>query len=108
MAHENIHESGQSFPLCDDEKENYRKDRPSSLEDIEAAAEPMGEPDGAIHQILSKTLSCTSCKDPGPPPDGGLQAWTQAVMCHLIVVNTWGYITSFGVFQVSKSLTLNL
>ncbi|KAI8259523.1 hypothetical protein K4K58_002581 [Colletotrichum sp. SAR11_239] len=34
-----------------------------------------------------------------PPPDGGLQAWTQALMAHLVVVNTWGTINSFGIFQ---------
>ncbi|EPS28689.1 hypothetical protein PDE_03635 [Penicillium oxalicum 114-2] len=33
------------------------------------------------------------------PPDGGLTAWTQAVMGHLVAFNTWGYIASFGVFQ---------
>ena len=34
-----------------------------------------------------------------PPPDGGVKAWTQAVMGHLVAFNTWGYIASFGVFQ---------
>lgn len=37
--------------------------------------------------------------DPLSPPDGGLKAWTQAVMGHLVAFNTWGYIASFGVFQ---------
>lgn len=43
--------------------------------------------------------------NPGPispllePPDGGLKAWTQAVMGHLVAFNTCGYIASFGVFQ---------
>ena len=39
---------------------------------------------------LSRTLSRVSTIDPGPPPDGGLQAWTQALMGHLVVFNTWG------------------
>lgn len=38
--------------------------------------------------------------DPGPPPDGGWMAWTQVLMAHIIIFNTWGYINSFGVFQV--------
>lgn len=38
-------------------------------------------------------------KDADPPPDGGLQAWTQAFMGHLVVFNSWGYLTSFGLFQ---------
>ena len=104
MANEKAQETGQSFPLSEDGKETNRKDRRSSVEDIEALFGPVEEPDGTIHRILSRTLSRTSGKDPGPPPDGGLQAWTQAVMCHLIVMNTWGYVTSFGVFQVSERL----
>lgn len=52
-----------------------------------------------IRVVLSRTRSRTSYVDPGPPPDGGLQAWTQVIMGHLTVFNTWGYINSFGVFQ---------
>ena len=53
---------------------------------------------GVLSKVLSRTISNISV-DPGPPPDGGLEAWTQTLMTHLIVCNTWGYITSFGVFQ---------
>lgn len=28
------------------------------------------------------------------PPDGGIVAWTQVAMGHLVMFNTWGYITS--------------
>ncbi|KXH31136.1 riboflavin transporter MCH5 [Colletotrichum simmondsii] len=35
----------------------------------------------------------------GPPPDGGVRAWTQALMAHFVVINTWGTINSFGIFQ---------
>ena len=34
-----------------------------------------------------------------PPPDGGFVAWTQAIMGHLVAFNTWGSLTSFGMFQ---------
>ena len=44
--------------------------------------------------------------DPGPPPDGGLVAWTQALVAHLVIFNTWGYINSFGVFQTYYVSTL--
>lgn len=62
---------------------------------------------GGILRTISKTLSRTSAIDPGPPPDGGLQAWTQALMGHLVVFNTWGYINSFGVFQTYYVNALN-
>lgn len=47
-------------------------------------------------------------KDPGPPPDGGLKAWTQAFMGHLVLFNTWGVITSFGIFQTYYTSNLHL
>jgi len=63
------------------------------IEKIESSHE------GVLSKVLSKTISRTSTLDPGPPPDGGFDAWTQALLSHLIVFNTWGYINSFGVFQ---------
>ena len=68
--------------------------------------EPPEIPTGPLGKILSKTVSCSSYIDPGPPPDGGIQAWTQALMAHLTVANTWGYINSFGVFQTYYIQTL--
>lgn len=42
-----------------------------------------------------------------PPPDGGLAAWTQVAMAHLVVINTWGTINSFGIFQTYYVSSLN-
>ena len=64
-------------------------------------------PDGALGKVLSKVISRVSTLDVGPPPDGGLVAWTQVVMGHFTVFNTWGYISSFGVFQTYYVTTLN-
>jgi len=36
---------------------------------------------------------------PDVPPDGGLQAWLQVVGASVILVDTWGIVNSFGVFQ---------
>ena len=60
---------------------------------------------------LAKTLttrSCASIIDPGPPPDGGTKAWTQAFMGHFVIFNTWGMIATFGVFQQYYTLNLGL
>ena len=62
---------------------------------------------GGVLRTLSNSLSRTSTIDPGPPPDGGFKAWTQALMGHLVVFNTWGYINSFGVFQTYYVDALN-
>ncbi|KAL8928611.1 MAG: hypothetical protein Q9208_001845 [Pyrenodesmia sp. 3 TL-2023] len=53
----------------------------------------------ALERAISRITSRSSYVDPGPPPDGGVEAWTQALIGHLVVFNTWGYINSFGVFQ---------
>ncbi|KAK3719610.1 hypothetical protein LTR37_004147 [Vermiconidia calcicola] len=37
--------------------------------------------------------------DPGPAPDGGVKAWTQVAMAWLVIVTSWGFLNSFGVFQ---------
>lgn len=36
---------------------------------------------------------------PGPPPDGGLHAWSQCFCAWLVIMNTWGFSNSFGAFQ---------
>lgn len=41
-----------------------------------------------------------------PAPDGGVLAWTQVAMAHFVVINTWGVINSFGVFQTYYVSTL--
>ncbi len=55
---------------------------------------------------LSRTLSRVASRlttrhltDPGPPPDGGVKAWTQVAMAWLVIITSWGYLNSFGVFQ---------
>ncbi|KAI1117748.1 major facilitator superfamily domain-containing protein [Nemania sp. NC0429] len=53
---------------------------------------------GVLNRVLSR-ISTTASKNPGPPPDGGKQAWLMCLCGHLIVMNTWGFTNSFGVFQ---------
>jgi hypothetical protein len=60
-----------------------------------------------IARILTRTATKSSWKDPGPPPDGGLTAWTQVAMGHLVITSTWGFVNSFGVFQAYYTGFLN-
>ncbi|KAF4922360.1 Fujikurins efflux protein [Colletotrichum viniferum] len=58
--------------------------------------------DGRTNTIAKRVPSVaasTSLADPGPPPDGGLWAWLSVLGTFLVVMNTWGVINSFGVFQ---------
>jgi hypothetical protein len=58
--------------------------------------------------VLSKTVSAISAsREIGPPPDGGVVAWTQVLGGHLVIFCTWGYISSFGVFQTYYTDALN-
>ncbi|TVY33068.1 Aspyridones efflux protein [Lachnellula subtilissima] len=67
--------------------------------DIEAYPIPNNEMCGEKETAVTRTSTKSSWKDPGPPPDGGMSAWAQAIFGHLVVMNTWGFINSFGVFQ---------
>ncbi|GME46618.1 MFS transporter [Neofusicoccum parvum] len=43
-----------------------------------------------------------------PPPDGGFRAWTQVIMGHLVLINSWGYLSSFGLFQSYYATSLGV
>lgn len=62
---------------------------------------------GIVERVFSRTKTKSSW-DPGPPPDGGLRAWTAVAAGHLVIMNTWGYINSFGVFQTYYTTSLGL
>lgn len=47
-------------------------------------------------------------EEPGPPPDGGLQAWLQILAGHLVNALSWGYSASFGVYQIYYTKALSL
>ena len=55
-------------------------------------------------QIESSSLE--PCEE--QPPDGGLQAWLQVIMGHLILINTSGYLASFGIFEAYHTDALNV
>lgn len=80
--------------------------------------EPHGSPlsrtasnKSVIENTLSRIashLATRSIHDPGPPPDGGFTAWLQCFLCWLVVLNTWGFVLSFGAFQTYYSSVLNM
>lgn len=74
-------------------REKSRISSPIARDDIEESA-------GVIHKTTSRLSSkivrvatrastVASWVDHAPPPDGGLHAWTQVVMGHLVIMNTW-------------------
>ncbi|KAI7700377.1 MFS monocarboxylate transporter-like protein, partial [Hortaea werneckii] len=69
-------------------------------------------PPSSLARTLSRHRSASThhglTTDPGPPPDGGRLAWTQAAMLHLTIFSTFGFTTSFGSFQTYYEGTLDL
>lgn len=61
-----------------------------------------------LSRVLSHRSTHSKYPDPGPPPDGGLLAWTQAIMLHLSIFNTFGFTTAFGSFQTYYEGTLGV
>ncbi|KAF2419015.1 MFS general substrate transporter [Tothia fuscella] len=59
-----------------------------------------------ILQRVTSRLTTHSIVGPGPPPDGGLQAWTQVFCAWLVIMNTWGFVNSFGAFQTYYTVIL--
>ena len=54
---------------------------------------------GVVARVLSRVSSRPKHFEPGPPPDGGWAAWIACGCTHLVIMDTWGVINSFGSFQ---------
>ncbi|TPX19089.1 uncharacterized protein E0L32_011250 [Thyridium curvatum] len=69
--------------------------------DIEPEASVRGSEDVEAAAVPTKPWAAAS---PPPPalsdvPDGGLDAWLQVLGSWVIMVNTWGLVNSYGVYQ---------
>ncbi|KAH8903755.1 MFS general substrate transporter [Coniochaeta sp. PMI_546] len=79
-------------------------------------ADESGDYDSSRHQggevakageVCDAVISRASTVEAGPPPDGGTKAWMIVAGAHLIVMNTWGFINTFGVFQAYYATALS-
>lgn len=84
----------------------HERRSPTDLEKAEYRPHSQSRP-ASLARTLSRR-SAASWPDPGPPPDGGRLAWTQAAMLHLTIFSTFGFTTSFGSFQTYYEDTLGL
>ncbi|KAF4501961.1 monocarboxylate transporter 4 [Fusarium agapanthi] len=60
-----------------------------------------------FEEVISPASSDGS-RAPAPPPDGGWRAWCVVLSTHLVYVNTWGWVNSFGIFQAYYAEHLGL
>lgn len=59
-----------------------------------------------ISKVASRLTMRSITQDPGPPPDGGRLAWLQCFCGWVAILNTWGFVNSFGAFQTHYTNTL--
>ncbi|CEJ60329.1 hypothetical protein PMG11_08906 [Penicillium brasilianum] len=76
----------------------------SSHSDLEKASLEVGE--RGSEGVIQAPPSAPVAPAVGPPPNGGLKAWSQVVGAFFLMVNTWGMINAFGVFQTYYKETL--
>ncbi|KAI1186762.1 major facilitator superfamily domain-containing protein [Nemania serpens] len=77
-------------------------DRPSIIR----ASEDLRRTASNILTHVASRITTRHWDEPPPPPDGGLNAWTQVAMGFLVLFSTWGYANSFGAFQAYYTQTL--
>ncbi|CAG8133133.1 unnamed protein product [Penicillium olsonii] len=99
-----------TFETSQDEHEKHNprpsSDEESNLESNEPDLSHIPTQSSALARTLSAVRTRESGRSIGPPPDGGIQAWSQVALAHFVIFNTWGYINSFGVFQTYYTQTL--
>lgn len=92
-----------------EDPEPQHKEKASSHHSRPRSARPSSEFKRTASNTLTRVASritTRSITDPGPPPDGGVKAWTQVAMGFLVLMTTWGWINSFGAFQTYYTLNL--
>ncbi|KAJ0166602.1 Riboflavin transporter MCH5 [Colletotrichum tanaceti] len=88
-----------SSSSSDDNRSKVAQDKNT---DPDAGGGPDVDADADAATIGGQTLSRATSRSsitPAPPPDGGVTAWMAIFSAHLVIMNTWGIVNSFGVFQ---------
>ena len=85
-----------------------------SATDIEATPDILSHkvtPKPTHRTTLARILTLVRTSDDLPttlPPSGGVRAWSTAFLASLILLNTWGFVNSFGVFRTYYVNTMKL
>lgn len=53
------------------------------VNEVKESTDGPKESETALEKVISRIASLSSHVDPGPPPDGGLKAWTQAIVSRI-------------------------
>ncbi|PVH97479.1 MFS monocarboxylate transporter-like protein [Periconia macrospinosa] len=107
-AYEDVERGLRAWPSTRDD-EIQRSIHQTEEQDRSQYAKAEQEKPPRMSRVFSRrSAAASSWADPGPAPDGGKQAWIQVFCCHLTIFNTFGFITSFGVYQTYYQTTLGI
>ncbi|KAJ4370762.1 hypothetical protein N0V83_005284 [Neocucurbitaria cava] len=96
-----------TWPTPRDNEISATAEEEEAIEESEQHEKPSENCDApAISRILSRRSAASF--DPGPAPDGGTTAWIQVLCTHLTIFTTFGFFTSFGVYQTYYVNTLGI
>lgn len=90
-----------AWPSMRDDEIEQAAEGPEMLQQEKA---PYPQP--ALVKVFSRKSAASF--DPGPAPDGGIAAWIQVFCTHLTIFTTFGFFTSFGVYQTYYENTLGI
>ncbi|KAF9697881.1 hypothetical protein EKO04_004334 [Ascochyta lentis] len=86
---------------------NVEVEREAGHVDVKVHEQEHGEHgQSALARVFSRRSAASF--DPGPAPDGGTTAWVQVFCTHLTIFTTFGFFTSFGVYQTYYENTLGI
>lgn len=88
------------------EDDEVREEKPPLRASRRSSKELTRTTSNALSRVSSH-LTTRSLPDPGPPPDGGLKAWTQIACGWIAIATCWGWINCFGRLHCTLPLCLS-
>ncbi|TKA34242.1 hypothetical protein B0A50_00222 [Salinomyces thailandicus] len=84
----------------EEDEDGNEKSQPKASLDLKRTA-------SRTSNALERVFTTRSITNPGPPPDGGIKAWTQVACAWFVIFTTWGWVNSYGSFQTYYTLNLD-
>ncbi|RSM06047.1 hypothetical protein CEP52_005935 [Fusarium oligoseptatum] len=76
------------------------------FDEVTTEQDQLREFEESIVEQVVRRISPPSSFSSMTPPDGGWRAWCVCFSGHLVYMNTWGWVNSFGIFQAYYTANL--
>ena len=90
-----IIETTSDQPHNEEYEDHVQEEKPTQRPSRRSSKDLTRTTSNALSRVSSR-LTTRSLPDPGPPPDGGLKAWTQIACGWVAIATCWGWINCFG------------